>query len=382
MSSLPSVLALESRTTFRWLIIAVFVGLVFAVAGLWAFGFASIFTALLWAIACLVAGGAIGFLFGIPRVLQQDSPTAGNSTPDEADDGPGYRLLVNTNLEQISDWLTKIIVGVGLIQLHELPGVFLKAAVFVGDGLGEGTTVLATALLGYFTVTGFLCGYLMTRLYLAGAFARADASVSVGGSELSLPEAVRQMAKLIPDLLGRDDTTIRRAPPHPDDGIDSARGDGDQDEPAASEMPSPRSMPAPIDSTAPAPPPAIQPQRSRALLWVDDNPTNNSFLIEHLNRQGVRVVTARTTKEALDLLKQQDFQRVVTDLGRVEGRRFDQTAGLNLIRAIRTHDPSMPVAVYSSTRSIRVYAADALEAGADIITDNGQNLLQALETTG
>lgn len=31
------------------------------------------------------------------------------------------RLLINTSVEQISDWLTKAIVGIGLFQLKSVP---------------------------------------------------------------------------------------------------------------------------------------------------------------------------------------------------------------------------------------------------------------------
>ena len=55
--------------------------------------------------AALIAGGFFGFLFGIPRYL---------ATP-----GP-MQVQPNTNLEQISDWLTKVLVGVGLTQIGKI----------------------------------------------------------------------------------------------------------------------------------------------------------------------------------------------------------------------------------------------------------------------
>ena len=82
------------------------------------------FTPMLWALACLASGGIIGFLFGIPRVLQDiNAPTIMPKNNEEDKDSANtskssYRMQVNTNLEQISDWLTKIIVGVGLIELR------------------------------------------------------------------------------------------------------------------------------------------------------------------------------------------------------------------------------------------------------------------------
>ena len=64
---------------------------------------------LLWMLACIVAGAVIGFLFGIPKILQGNS----NNTATQNEENKDYRIQVNTNLTEISDWLTKIIVGSG-----------------------------------------------------------------------------------------------------------------------------------------------------------------------------------------------------------------------------------------------------------------------------
>src|SRR5262245_38208292 len=70
----------------------------------------------------LLIGGLFGFLFGIPRSLQRPSVkgdgSGGASDKPEGPQSPAYRP--NTNLEEISDWLTKILVGVGLTQISRL----------------------------------------------------------------------------------------------------------------------------------------------------------------------------------------------------------------------------------------------------------------------
>lgn len=126
----------------------------------------------MWALATYAAGFGVGFLFGIPRVLQSDNPNAS---------GGNYIQRVNTNLEQISDWLTKIIVGLGLVQLQQMPGFLKSISLWAAASLplAKETSIgqvaaFATAFLVYFVITGFLAGYLLTRLYLAGAFRRAD----------------------------------------------------------------------------------------------------------------------------------------------------------------------------------------------------------------
>jgi hypothetical protein len=98
---------------------------------------------LLVAGAGLILGGLIGFLFGIPRSLQSEHPQQPAKSKDGADgkddaarkDPQGRepdRYGANTNLEQISDWLTKILVGVGLTQLTRLPEGLSSTANYVG----------------------------------------------------------------------------------------------------------------------------------------------------------------------------------------------------------------------------------------------------------
>ncbi|RVU38806.1 hypothetical protein EOI86_05935 [Hwanghaeella grinnelliae] len=120
--------------------------------------------------AAAVIGGLLGFLFGIPRTLQGDS--GGNG-------GAGDR--VNTNLEQISDWLTKIIVGVGLVQVQEISNQVWEAASYIETNAFPMLTWAAIGVLCvavYFAVFSFVAGYILTRMRLSLAFIRADKQVS------------------------------------------------------------------------------------------------------------------------------------------------------------------------------------------------------------
>ena len=110
-------------------------------------------TALIWAFSCLLSGVFLGFLFGIPKILQDDK-----FANIETAIGGNYRQQVNTNLEQISDWLTKIIVGLGLIQLGNIPTYLNTLSGFVALGMGreENYKPFALALVIYFSVLGFL----------------------------------------------------------------------------------------------------------------------------------------------------------------------------------------------------------------------------------
>jgi len=119
-------------------------------------------------------------------------------------DGSGNtpaRYGANTNLEQISDWLTKILVGVGLTQITKLPHSLSLASEYLGKALASGeagglpsasATGLAYASLIYFPTCGFLFSYLWSRLYLAGALAEADIAAQVARVEEKIDAQAKQ----------------------------------------------------------------------------------------------------------------------------------------------------------------------------------------------
>jgi hypothetical protein len=130
-------------------------GLTFFLGGLiiatvWEFKYWAL--SVLWCSACMVVGWAVGFLFGVPHAAATDKST-------------------NTNLEQISDWLTKVLVGVGLTQLQRVPAKLLALSAYIAKDYGpSGSNVFALSMFLYFIVLGFLIGYLLTRLALQADF--------------------------------------------------------------------------------------------------------------------------------------------------------------------------------------------------------------------
>lgn len=138
--------------------------------------------ALLYAGAFFAVGALVGLLFGVPRSLQEKaSPSGGSAGGTGAAAQPAAakgndasdRFRDNTNLEEISDWLTKIIVGLGLANLAKIPDELRGLARYFADFCGtDNCESAAMAMVIYFFVCGFFLGYLMTRLYLTGAFAR------------------------------------------------------------------------------------------------------------------------------------------------------------------------------------------------------------------
>jgi hypothetical protein len=105
--------------------------------------------------------------------MRQEPGEAATQTPDDA---LRVRYRANTNLEQISDWLTKILVGVGLTQMNNLPDLLDRSGLYFGQSIMEGGTgsKVAVTIVLFFSISGFLFGYLWTRLLLGRALAEAD----------------------------------------------------------------------------------------------------------------------------------------------------------------------------------------------------------------
>lgn len=158
----------EYRDSFFFVLVPMAAGMVFVLAQ----DQLALATAGLWAFACLAAGSLLGFLFGVPKVVV-----------DTEGDGKAMRQragltahLPNTNLDSISDWLTKAIVGVGLVELREIPRMILRAAEFVAGGAAATPMARSTAaaLIVLFLSLGFIGGYVNTRLYFAAAFKKVE----------------------------------------------------------------------------------------------------------------------------------------------------------------------------------------------------------------
>lgn len=122
---------------------------------------------LLLTLAASLSGALPGFLFGIPRF---------NRTSPRREDEKPARYLPNTNLEEVSDWLTKIIIGITLTQLTKIPLYLQDIAdyILINSNCGQMNCPFAKpviiSLLIFFIIAGFITAYFYTRLYLPNLF--------------------------------------------------------------------------------------------------------------------------------------------------------------------------------------------------------------------
>jgi hypothetical protein len=130
----------------------------------------------------LIAGSAFilgvlaGYLFGL-------RPTDNSKNPANQPSNPPPQ----TNLVEIADWLTKVILGAGLVQLTNLTsptGPIWRFAGAMAEGVVKGSVPpeqpnppMALAIMGFFSACGLLYGYLWTRF--------EDAVTSYGAGDTS-----------------------------------------------------------------------------------------------------------------------------------------------------------------------------------------------------
>jgi hypothetical protein len=131
---------------------------------------------LMWTLCCFSIGALVGFVFGIPRFREagadEDASDAGARTERRRSYAP------NTNLEQISDWLVKILVGVTLVESEKIVSGAAHVTRQVGESLLNSHqalgAVVAGALLVSFFITGFFFAYLSARIDLPRILDKAE----------------------------------------------------------------------------------------------------------------------------------------------------------------------------------------------------------------
>ena len=135
-------------------------------------------TVFLLFVAAAAVGAILGFLFGLPRARVSDLPSG--ETPTST------FYLTNSNLIKVSDWLTTIVIGLGLVNL----GKVVPALRSLGHALHEplGGVAYSGAVGISVLIVGILAGFVLDYLW-----------TSIRVREL-LEEAERQNQQTVPEL--------------------------------------------------------------------------------------------------------------------------------------------------------------------------------------
>jgi CheY-like chemotaxis protein len=178
--------------------------------------------------------------------------------------------------------------------------------------------------------------------------------VKIGGAELTVEEATEQLRRQVTDLQNHMAAQL---------AAQAAQGETRPPTPAGIDL-----------GAAPA-----AEQARPTVLWVDDDPDDNTLELAKLREDGIEVLLARSTAEALDVLSlRRGVGAIVTDLGRSEDGEFRSHAGLALLRQLGEAEHDQPVLVYTSGRRVELDRQDAVDAGAAVVTSSPTELFAAL----
>lgn len=167
--------SLREKFSDQLAIVAIAFGLIVLVAAIVVFwqDIALVPVAFLIAFASGGVGSVLGFLFGIPKMADgtTEGDLTGNAAVSAAAHVASQKLLFNTNLGQVSDWVTKIVIGLGIAQF----GQILDGAQWLGgqyaDVFDQGLSPEAAATFGLgITISAatfsFMLAYLWTSTRL------------------------------------------------------------------------------------------------------------------------------------------------------------------------------------------------------------------------
>jgi hypothetical protein len=168
----------ESHDRPPWLVFVIFLTTATVLLVLYGWSVSSpplLLTELLVGAASISVGSLLGFLFGMPRAM------VAPSTSEETDAAAPMTYRPSTNLEQVSDWLTKILIGVGLVELRQIGGTLASMGRMVAGSLKDappGTEVVTQVVIVAFLIFGFIASFLWTRIYYGPLQTIADVNLT------------------------------------------------------------------------------------------------------------------------------------------------------------------------------------------------------------
>lgn len=151
------------------------------------------------AFAAILAGNAVGavggLLFAVPRRVAAAADGAG---------GQQVGYLANTSLEEVSDWLTKTIIGAGLVSWQYVLASLDRAGRILGWGIAGNDPDLAIAsgvsIILAATSFGALIGYLWFARHWPTELAEGDVRMRKVFAAMGLEQSTEDVAPATPSL--------------------------------------------------------------------------------------------------------------------------------------------------------------------------------------
>jgi len=122
----------------------------------------------------------------------------------------------------------------------------------------------------------------------------------------------------------------------------------------------------------------LEDRKIQSILWVDDNPKNNSDHVQQLIDMDINVDLSLSTNDALKRSNSKRYDAIISDMGRKEGNKYESSAGLKLLKAIRESDKEIPFAILTRRKTARDMKNEVIAMGGTGITSRSLELFQLL----
>lgn len=209
-----------------------------------------------------------------------------------------------------------------------------------------------------------LVAIFVARPFVKGLFQRDNIRIKIANTELSVGEATADIGKAVTDIQAKmakisDDIEVFK------------------NHEIFNSIPISGSVKAgipPLEMNIEA---KIQSKPFR-ILWVDDVPSNNVFLIERLRGMGHEVDSTISTAEALFKLEKSEYDCIISDISRIENGITNNVAGLQLVEAVRSTGNRIPILIFSNYQ-IKSLQSQLFAAGANNVTSSGIDVISFVD---
>jgi hypothetical protein len=161
---------------------------------------------LLTALAAFLSGTLAGLLVGVPRYVSSGEFRFKGGPGHSEDSGAQAKFEPSSNLAEVSDWLTKLLLGAGLVELSRFGRPLSELIDAVARGISgtpptrkatEAAVIIAATILIAYGVLGFLDGYVTTNVWYGKRIdEKRLAPDGRRGSVLSVTDEIEKLAEL------------------------------------------------------------------------------------------------------------------------------------------------------------------------------------------
>ena len=125
--------------------------------------------------------------------------------------------------------------------------------------------------------------------------------------------------------------------------------------------------------------PDRKPFYGKSILWVDDKPSNNTYESNLFRRLGANITTSLNTLDALEQLRNNRYDLILSDIHRDERGTSNPNAGYELLEELTKRQLGIPLIFYTgNVRKIDSQRSQSAFGAADVSKELSNLVFKAL----